>query len=276
MKKILIVEDDLILLNLLKDKLIKAGFNVVTVEKGSLVLHTIEEERPDLVLLDLVLPDMNGLDILEEIRNNVLLVSVPVMIVSNSGEHFEIDKAQKLGVSGYLIKTEFDPQEVVDKVNNFFNQVPAQKQDAAEEKVKSDFPKENLASDIRINKVKVMIVEDDKFLRELISQKIIKEGMDVALAASAEEAEEKIKKEKPTIILLDIILPGKSGFDFLKMTKSVPSLSDIPVIILSNLGEEKERETAINLGAKRFLIKAMHTPNEIMGEIKHVLEESYL
>lgn len=275
MKKILIIEDDLILLNLLKGKIIKTGYNVISVEKGSLALKTIEEEKPDLILLDLFLPDMNGLAILEEIRNDAPINSIPVIIISNSGEQFELSKAQKLGIADYLIKTEFDPQEVMDKVNNFFSQNFPQGQNAEKEETQNA-SYENQAIDYSTNsKIKVMIVEDDKFLRELISQKIVKEGMDIVLATSAEEAEVAVKKEKPTIILLDIILPGQNGLDFLKMIKSVPALSDIPVIILSNLGEEKERETAKNLGVKRFLVKAMYTPNEIMKEIKKVLEESH-
>lgn len=275
MKKILIVEDDLVLLNLLKNKLVKTGFEAVSVEKGSLVLKTVEEERPDLVLLDLVLPDADGLSILEEMRNNVLTSSIPVIIVSNSGEQFELSRAQSLGISAYLIKTEFDPQEVVDKINSFFNQNFPLDKNAEKEEVKTVF-EESRPANYSANKIKVMIVEDDKFLRELLSQKIIKDGMDAVSASSAEEADAAVKKEKPALILLDIVLPGQSGFDFLKMIKSIPLLSDIPVIILSNLGEEKDFETAKNLGAKSFLVKAMHTPEEIVREIKKVLEESYL
>lgn len=275
-KNILIIEDDLILLNLLKQKLKIAGYNVFEERNGLSGIYAVEKLNPDLVLLDLILPEADGITVLKNIRENPAIKDTPVIIISNSGQPVEIEEVKKLGISDYLIKTEFDPQELVDKVNNFFGQKFSLDEKTEKEKIKN-ISYENQTIDYSTNnKIKIMIIEDDKFLRELISQKIVKEGMNVLNAITAEEALDILKKERPQIILLDLILPGISGFDFLKMIKSIPPLSDIPVIILSNLGEEKDRETAKNLGAKSFLVKAMHTPNEIVIEIKKVLNESYL
>src|SRR3989344_1760936 len=114
---------------------------------------------------------------------------------------------------------------------------------------------------------KILIIEDDKFLRELISKKLVNEGFAIALAVDGEEALKKVKEEKPDLILLDLILPGVDGFEVLAKIKSDPSVLSIPVIILSNLGQEEEIEKGLKLGAVSYLVKAYFTPAEIIEKI---------
>lgn len=121
-------------------------------------------------------------------------------------------------------------------------------------------------------KRKVLLVEDDKFLRELISQKLDKEGYDILEAIDGEEGIKKIKEEKPELVLLDLILPGIDGFEVLSQMKGDPNLASIPVIILSNLGQKEDVEKGLKLGAVDYLIKAHFTPGEIIEKIKAVLK----
>lgn len=118
---------------------------------------------------------------------------------------------------------------------------------------------------------KILIVEDDKFLRELISQKLVKEQYDVSSAIDGEEGIKKIKEEKPDMVLLDLILPGIDGFEVLTKMKEDTSISNIPVIILSNLGQKEDIERGLKLGAKDYMIKAHFTPGEIIEKIKSIL-----
>ncbi|OGZ18397.1 MAG: hypothetical protein A2Z68_02575 [Candidatus Nealsonbacteria bacterium RBG_13_38_11] len=119
---------------------------------------------------------------------------------------------------------------------------------------------------------KILIVEDDKFLRDLISQKLLKEGFDIVQAVDGEEGVKKIKEETPDLVLLDLILPGIDGFEVLTQMKSDQSLQPIPVIILSNLGQKEDIEKGMKLGATDFLIKAHFTPGEIIDKIKGILK----
>ena len=118
----------------------------------------------------------------------------------------------------------------------------------------------------------ILIIEDDKFLRELIAKKLIKEEYNISEAIDGEEGMKKIAEEKPDLILLDLILPGIDGFEVMSRMKEDPSLSQIPIIILSNLGQKEEIERGINLGAKDYLIKAHFTPGEIIEKIKAALK----
>jgi len=118
---------------------------------------------------------------------------------------------------------------------------------------------------------KILIIEDDKFLRELITQKLFKEGYEVSEAVDGEEGLKKIKEEKPGLVLLDLILPGIDGFEVLARMREEPTLSSIPVIILSNLGQKEDVEKGLKMGAVDYLIKAHFTPGEIIEKIKAAL-----
>ncbi len=119
---------------------------------------------------------------------------------------------------------------------------------------------------------KILIVEDDKFLRELVARKLSSEGFEVLEAVDGEEGIKKIKEGKPDLVLLDLILPGIDGFEVLSKIKEDQELSSIPVIVLSNLGQREEVERGMKLGATDYLIKAHFTPGEIIEKIKNSLK----
>jgi len=115
-KKILIIEDEEIMIDLLQRKLTKEGYEISVARDGEEGLKVMREVRPDLVLLDIVMPKMGGFEVMEKMNKDPELKAIPVIVISNSGQPVELDRAQKLGAKDWLIKTEFDPQEVIDKV----------------------------------------------------------------------------------------------------------------------------------------------------------------
>jgi len=116
MKKILLIEDEEIMIDLLQKKLVKEGYTVSVARDGEKGLAAIKGEKPNLILLDIIMPKMGGFEVMEEMAKDKELKRIPVIVVSNSGQPVELDRAQKLGAKDWLIKTEFDPQEVIDKV----------------------------------------------------------------------------------------------------------------------------------------------------------------
>ena len=121
MKKLIIIEDEETLLNLLDKKLNQEGYSVDIARDGEEGLEKIKNNKPDLILLDIVMPKMGGFEVMEILRKDEELSKIPIIIISNSGQPVELDRAKKLGVVDWLIKTDFDPQEVVDKVKKQFN-----------------------------------------------------------------------------------------------------------------------------------------------------------
>jgi len=120
---------------------------------------------------------------------------------------------------------------------------------------------------------KVLIIEDDKFLRELITQKVGQEGYDVVGAADGEEGLKMAVKEKPNIILLDLILPTMDGFEVLQQLQAEETTKSIPVIVLSNLGQKEDIDKGMQFGAVDYMIKAHFTPGEIIEKIKNIVKE---
>jgi len=123
MKTILILEDEDIMLGLLQRQLKAEGYIVHTAEDGEAGLTMMKEIKPDLILLDIIMPKKDGFEVLEEKQKDETIKDIPVIIISNSGQPVELTKAQSLGVADWLIKTEFDPQEVTAKVKKAFEKM---------------------------------------------------------------------------------------------------------------------------------------------------------
>lgn len=117
-EKILLVEDEKIMIDLLKKKLLQEGYEVFVAEDGEEGLKKMREmdPKPDLILLDIIMPKLGGFEVMEEMQKDKNLKKIPVIVISNSGQPVELDKARKLGAKDWLIKTEFDPKEVIEKV----------------------------------------------------------------------------------------------------------------------------------------------------------------
>ena len=116
MKKVLLVEDDPFLVDIYSTKFKEAGFDVSVAEDGAECLKKVAEETPDLLLLDVVLPNFNGWEILRKIKKDNKFKSIKVVVLSNLGEKEEVEKGMKLGATKYLVKAHYTPSEVVEEV----------------------------------------------------------------------------------------------------------------------------------------------------------------
>lgn len=119
----------------------------------------------------------------------------------------------------------------------------------------------------------ILVVEDDKFLRELITRKLSEEGYNTIEAVDGEDGARKIKEEMPDLVLLDLILPGMDGFEVLANIKQDPKTSPVPIIVFSNLGQTEDVEKGMKLGAIDYMVKAHFTPVEIIEKVKKALGE---
>jgi len=249
---ILIIEDEKLLLDVLSKQLKKENYNVLTAVDGEDGAKKIFKDKPDLVLLDMVLPLLDGYGVLRKIKEKGL--DVPVIIISNSGQPVDIDKCFELGVLDYLIKAEFEPEEVVEKVNCYFL-----------------IKRSGLCDKPGVKKI--MLIEDDKFLRDLCVKKLVQEGFCVDIALEGAEGFRKIEKKKPNLILLDVVMPGMNGFAVLEKIRAHKDkdVARIPIIMLSNLGQDSDIEKARKLGANDYMIKANFGTDEIVKKIRSYL-----
>lgn len=121
------------------------------------------------------------------------------------------------------------------------------------------------------NQQSILIVEDDPVLLKMYTEKFTFEGFTVLNAKDGEEALDVSLKNQINIILLDIMLPRMSGTDFLERLRQNPKGLTVPVVALTNLAEEEERQRAIKLGVKEYLVKAMQTPEQVVEKVKKYL-----
>ena len=117
MKKVLLVEDDPFLVDIYRNKLEESNYEVEAIGDGGRALEKLKETKPDIVLLDIILPSMDGWEILRAIRNDPETKNLKVIMLSNLGQKEEVEKGVDLGATKYLIKAHFTPSEVVKEIN---------------------------------------------------------------------------------------------------------------------------------------------------------------
>lgn len=115
-KKILLIEDDLVLRETLVEFLEKEGFATVAASDGEMGLKIALKGEPDLVILDVILPKRNGFEVLEELKSNTKMKNIPVMVLTNLASLDDIEKALSLGATSYLVKGDYKLQEIVEKI----------------------------------------------------------------------------------------------------------------------------------------------------------------
>ena len=118
---------------------------------------------------------------------------------------------------------------------------------------------------------KLVIVEDDEHIAKIYKIQFDKEGVVNLIASNGEEGLVIIQKEKPNLIILDLMLPKKDGFWLLEEIKKIPELAKIPVIVLSNLGQKADQARAIALGANEYLVKVDYSIQEIVDKVNTYL-----
>lgn len=122
-------------------------------------------------------------------------------------------------------------------------------------------------------KKKILLIEDDTFLSEMYQLKFKAEGFDAVVANDGLLGLEMVKKYKPDIIILDIVLPKMDGWSFLAKLRADFTQPTPPVILLTNLGQSNDVKRGMSMGVVDYLIKAHFTPNEVVHRIKQVLKK---
>lgn len=120
---------------------------------------------------------------------------------------------------------------------------------------------------------KILLIEDDPFLSEIYVTKFEEAGFEISVAQDGMLGLQKIRERAPDLLLLDIVMPNMDGFELLRAIKEDTELKHIPIVILSNLGEQENVEKGFALGAEAYIIKAHYTPTEVVAKIKEIFSK---
>lgn len=118
-KTILLVEDEPLLANLLKQRLEKEGFTILLAKDGEEALKILKSSQPDLILLDIILPKISGFELMEALKDDPELSQAPIVIISNLGQESDVEKSRTLGAIGYFIKAKISIEDLVEKIKGF-------------------------------------------------------------------------------------------------------------------------------------------------------------
>ncbi|MFW5735375.1 MAG: response regulator [Oceanidesulfovibrio sp.] len=234
-KSLLIVEDDQKVSALYRKFLSEELFDVTIVTSGRRALEAHEILKPDIVILDINLPDMSGLDVLREIRTARSDQNTCVIIASASSKDAVSARFKHLYIQGYLTKP-FDLGSLNDTILESL-ETPRGGDEAAE------IPPG------------VLIVEDDSKISALYEQFLDEDLFEVRIAKSADEAITYLESNSPEIIILDLELPGMSGIDFLKEMRNIRSDIATTIVIASSHSREEIVKECLRYNIQGFLVK---------------------
>lgn len=258
MKKVLIVEPDRNVAEGYGNHLSREGYEIEYVPDGEAGLSKVKEFGPDIIMLALEMPKQDAISVLAILKADDKTRNIPVLILAKHYEPKTRMEAAKLGVTVYFEKAKLSNE----LLSVWVNELTAVRQEGISE-IK---PKQKKKAKV------LLLVEDDPLMLNLYQKAFKLEGFQVDIAKGGRQALEKVKKEKPGIILLDIMMPEIDGFEVLSHLKADSETKDIPVVILTNLAGRKDAERGLALGAVKYLVKSEYEPKDVAGLVREILQ----
>jgi len=275
MHKIIIVEDDPMLGEIYEKKFLEAGFEMKLVTSGKAVEGEVSNYQPEMVLLDIVLPDMDGYEILEVLSKNASTRTVPVYVFSNLSAKEDIERATSLGAKGFITKSSFTPTQLVDEVKKILGSAPAETAIpalAANVPISSGAEKA-IFNQKNSNGQKILIIEDEDVFIEMFGDKLKQEGFEVVSAKNGKWGLKEAENGGFACILLDMMMPAMNGYEAVKELRASEKSKNTPIIILSNSALDSEVRQALALGANEYYIKTQVTPGEVADRVKELTKK---
>ena len=255
-KTILIVEDNLMNLKLFSQLLKIGNYKYLEAVNGEEGLKIARKHKPDLILMDIQLPGMDGLTAARAIKSDPEMAHIPVVALTAHAMQGDKQMCIDAGCNGYMTKP-IDTRSFLSQIADILSKLTA-KTEHSQAKQMSPVPR-------------ILIVDDDPKNVKLIAGYLHHEDYELLTAYSGEEALERARKDRPDLILLDIMMPGKDGFTVTRELKDDPETSSIPIIMVTALSSTKDKVKGLEAGAEEFLSKPVNR-EEIRTRIASVLK----
>ena len=237
---LLVVDDNAMNRDMLARRLEREGYAITTASGGKEALDLVDQQRFDLVLLDILMPDIDGYTVLEQLKAREETRGIPVVMLTAVHEMDSVVRCFEMGVEDYLTKP-FNIPFVKSRIASCLRS----------SRVKGDSEKDSAASDQQ----RLLIVDDNAMNRDMLARRLEREGYHVTTAAGGVQALELLESEQFDLILLDILMPDLDGYEVLERLKSSDATKGIPVIMLTAVNEVESVKHCIDLGAEDYLIK---------------------
>lgn len=223
-RKILVVDDEANIRRFLNHELTQKGYLVIEAANGHEAIRMAREHLPDLITLDVLMPDITGLDVTAVLKKDPATKDIPIVIISVMEWQ---ERAFELGAADYITKP-CNMAEMVRKIGRLLEGPQG----------------------------RVLIVDDDRTLAKSISYELEQRGYITFIAHDGREGLVAAKRIRPELIVLDMVMPNMDGYDFLEAKKADPEIAEIPTIALTGLEVEGAKIKALSLGATGYVVKS--------------------
>ncbi|MCB2154011.1 response regulator [bacterium] len=293
MWRILVVDDEPDVRTIIVATL-KSSYEVLEAHDGLDALEKLDRYEPDFVLMDVMMPLMNGFEACSAIRKNPRFSALPVMFLTALGGKEDIKKGYGAGANLYLTKP-FDPSRLLKNIDVFFQTTPPQQKrkryslkelkeaEAANvepaapgsgEFQKPEAPEKVEAPVEDVSPVgpkpRVMIVDDDEDIQDLMKASLERD-FELVRAGDGMEAIERLVRYQPDILVIDIMLPKMSGFQLCQSLRSNRAFRRLPIMVCTAKSGDKDRQMASRVGANDFLTKPF-MPSDLLGKVRDLMK----
>mgnify|MGYP003883377071 CR=1 FL=1 len=268
MAKIILVEDDPMISEIYQKKMEEAGFEVKPAITSKQAIEMAERENADLMLLDLILPQMNGFEVLEKIKSTEGGKKLKVIIFSNLSSKEERDKALQLGASGFITKSEYTPSQLVEEVKRFINQYNEQQKNEA--RLNGQKTADSKSTNIS-GKKRILMIEDEEIFIDMFGEKLRQDGYDLTFAKNGAWGVKEALKNSFDLFIIDMIMPAMTGEEIVSKLKLEDKTKNIPIIMLSASVDDSVIKKMEELGIQGFYIKTQITPAELSRKVSEAL-----
>lgn len=245
-KKILIIEDEKLLLEMYRAYFEKAGYDVITADNGLDGIQKVKSTKPDLIIVDILMPEQSGYEVIKKIRKEVKKSKTAILAFSNLGQLKEINQGMISGADSYVVKTDITPAELLDKVKRM---IAVDKHKACGKRL--------------------LIIDAGTEVAQKCKLLLSKDNVKIKIAKNVESGLRLAGYGDFNAILLNVSLV--KGYEILKWLKDDFRTRKIPVLVLSESNQEKDVGQALQMGAKKCFIKSKISINTVIGEIKNIL-----
>lgn len=268
-KNILVVGDETSQIHNVESVLEQEGMHVHPTTCAMVSLESIAHDHVDMVLLNHLHEGAACTEMLSELRKRRMHQVLPIIaLVENTPS--KIDEALSLGAADYITS-----DEPIDSVVHKMKAILGEPETFSA----PDMLDLNSGTHVTVTKTdssRIFVIEDDPLLRNLISMRLEKTGLNFEINTGEKDALESLQEFKPDILILDLMLPGHDGFVILEQIRSSAdeTIKTLPVIVFSNRDSQEDRQRAINLGISGYYVKAMTDLSELMESINNVIQKS--
>ncbi len=266
MSKIIFVEDDPMIAEIYKSKLESSGFEVVNAKTGREALKYAAQGGYDLMLLDMVLPELGGMEVLKEIKSDSSYnQNLKIVIFSNLNEAETQQEALKNGADGFISKMQYSPSELVQEVSRLIRQFDQQEENHQRVSQEGEIAKSGQ---------RILFIEDEESFLETFGKSLEGDGYVVAVASKGDWGLKEALENDYDLIVIDTALSDVSGIEVVGKLKEEAKTQNIPIVMVSASVTDEEFEQIKQLGVVGFFLKNEIAPSDFLNSVSEILKQN--